>query len=381
MAGQHPDGAFWYDRNTGDYVTSKYYGDTLPTVVQAFNRMRLVDTLRVGGWQRLLPEGEYSLSHSDSFPSENDGVHITFPYLFDSLITPKDIYTQFYATPFADQLSLQLARRMVKEMQLGRDSAPDLLWISCSAADAIGHAFGPNSQEVEDYYLRLDRCLDTFLTVLDTVVGPANYVTVLTADHGAMIMPEDLRSWGIHSERISLDSVIVWTMRAGDSAAAELHLSKNPIVSGEYEIILNYAESREKGLADSAVQSAVARRIVRLQFIEAAFTANQVMRSQVKGDEIFDLVTNIYHPSRRPDIYLVYSENCLVEKDPHGTTHGSPFDYDRHIPLVFCGAGISRLLITAERHSVDIAPTLAALLGVPVPGDVDGRQLLVTGIK
>lgn len=379
MGGRHPDGAFWYDRNTGNYVTSRYYSDTLPTVVQEFNRVRLVDSLRVGGWQRLYPESEYALSHADSFPAENDGVHVTFPYLFDSLTSPKDIYTMFYGTPFADQATLHLAMNIVAQSNLGKDGSPDLLWISCSAADAIGHAFGPNSQEMEDYYLRLDRYLDTFLTVLDSVVGPANYATVLTADHGTMIMPEDMTTHGLHSERIGLDSVIARTMQAGDSAAIELHLSKNPIVRCDYEILLNYEESGTKGIADSTVQNAVARHVLRLQFIEAAFPATQVMNSQITGDELSDLVRNIYHPARRPDIYLVYSENHLVENDPHGTTHGSPFEYDRHVPLIFSGTGIPPFVHSAEVHSVDIAPTVAALLSVPLPNGIDGRRLQLKG--
>jgi len=127
------------------------------------------------------------------------------------------------------------------------------------------------------------------------------------------------------------------------------------------------------------VQSAVARRVVRLQFIDAAFTATQLASSSASDEPLLELVRNTYHPTRHPDIYLVYSENHLVENDPHGTTHGSPFEYDRHIPLIISGAGIIPGLNTSEVHSIDITPTLAILLGVTLPTDIDGRQLQLKG--
>jgi len=207
MGGRHPNGAYWYDRTTGDYVTSTYYEDTLSSTVRAFDDQRLIDSFRTQGWRHLLPDTAYSLSHADSFVAESDGNHITFPHLFDSSVQPKEYYAAFYSTPFADQLTLKLAEKIANEFQLGRDSIPDLLWISCSAADAIGHIYGPDSQEAQDYYLRLDRYLDTFFTALDSAIGPDMYVVVLTADHGAMTMPEDLAAQGIRGGRISLDSV------------------------------------------------------------------------------------------------------------------------------------------------------------------------------
>lgn len=375
MAGQHPDGASWYDKTTGDYVTSTYYMDTLCSVVRAFDERRLIDSFRAQGWRRLLPDTAYSLSHADSFASENDGIHVTFPHLFDSLAKPKDYYTAFYSTPFADQLTLRLAKSIANDFQLGRDSIPDLLWISCSAADAIGHVYGPNSQEAQDYYLRLDRYLDTFFTALDSAVGPEKYMVVLTADHGAMTMPEDLALQGIKGGRISLDSVVMWTKAAGDSAASALHLSKNPIVRCDYEIILDYSEARSKGIDDSLLQDEVARYVRRLPFIAGLFTAHELAKDSIPPRPFLDLFRHNYHSIRRPDIYLVYSENYLVDNDPHGTSHGTPYEYDRHFPLIIAGPGIGHGTDSTTAFSVDIAPTIARLLGITIPDSVDGRPL------
>ncbi len=375
MGGEHPDGAFWYDRSTGDYVTSTYYFDTLPTMVGEFNKCRRVDSLRARGWRKLLSNTAYSLSHADSFAAENDGIHVSFPHLFDSLFKPRDYYAAFYGTPFADQLSLELATEIVRDAQLGRDTIPDLLWISCSAADAIGHVFGPHSHEIQDYYLRLDRYLDTFLTTLDSAVGQAQYVVVLTSDHGVMTMPEDLATQGIAGGRMALDTAVRWIRAAGDSAAAELHLTRNPIARCEYDIYLDNSEAMSKGIGDSLLQAEVAKHVRCLPFIADLFTARELASDSTPTRPLLDLFSHSYHPTRRPDIYLVYSEYMLVDNDPHGTTHGSPFDYDRHIPLIVVGSEFHARIDTNTVRSVDIAPTLARMLGVRIPDGIDGQPL------
>lgn len=376
MGGRHPDGAFWYDRTAGDYVTSTYYADTLATTVAEFDRRRQVDSFRMNGWLKLLPDSAYSLSHADSFTAENDGIQITFPHLFDSLAQPKDYYTAFYGTPFADRLTLKLAEDIAHDAQLGYDSIPDLLWISCSAADAIGHQYGPNSQEAEDYYIRLDQYLDTFFTALDSEIGPEEYLVVLTADHAAMTMPEDLAAQGIKGGRMALDSAVKWTKAAGDSAAAELHLAANPIVRCDYEIYLDYSEARAKGIDDSLLQQTVAGHVRRLPFIAGLFTAHELAKDSIPPRPFLDLFKHNYHAVRRPDIYLMYPENCLVDNDPHGTSHGTPYDYDRHVSLIVAGSGIAHRTDSTTVFSVDIAPTIARLLGVTIPVEVDGRPLL-----
>lgn len=381
MGGEHPDGAFWYDRSTGDYVTSKYYSGTLPTVVMDFDKARWPDSFRPQGWQQLFPNSAYVASHADSFAAENDGIHVAFPHLFDSLAQPKDYYAEFYGTPFADELTLKLAEAITRQEALGRDSFPDLLWISCSAADAIGHAFGPNSQEMEDYYLRLDRYLDTFFTALDSSVGSDNYLVVLTGDHGAMTMPEDLAMRGIKGGRIALDSAVKWTMTAGDSAAANLHLSRNPIARCDYEIYLDYSESRAHGIDDTVLQNVVASYVRRLPDIAVAYTSHELAHDSASSQPYFDLFENAFSPVRRPDIYFAYLENYLVESDPHGTSHGTPYDYDRHVPLVMAGPGVARGTISRTVYTVDIAPTIAALLGVIAPDSVDGRPLGLRSTK
>lgn len=378
MAGRKPDGVFWYNRSTGQYITSDYYMSGYPACVDSFNASGLVDSAYHLGWNKLLPDSAYVLSHRDDFPSENDGRNTSFPHYFDTTSTPHDkkFHEALYGTPFADEMTLALAKVLVRSAELGKDTIPDLLCISCSAADAIGHTYGPNSQEIQDYYLRLDRYLDTFFVFLDSVIGVQNYCVVLASDHGVLPLPEDLTQQGIAATRFSVDTVVKDIIEIGQQLKTSMHFAANPIADCGYDIRLSYDDSRMAGISDPDFQLMVAARIRKLPYIADAFTRDELQSGAGEGRPYYELFHNCFEPVRGPDIYLRFSEYMLVGKSKFGTSHGTPYSYDTDVPIVFVSR-ISAPGRSDERvRTVDIAPTLARLLGVVPPKDIDGHPLV-----
>jgi len=378
LGGQHPDGAWWYDDRNGNFVTSTYYTAQYPEWVEAFNRSEAKDRYYHSGWAKGWPEAAYATAHADSFSAENDGVDIMFPHRFDTSRGKLDTayYRMLTGTPFSDELLFDFARALISEEQLGADTIPDLLWISCSATDVIGHSYGPDSQEMVDNLLRLDRYLGGFLRYLDEAVGADGYVAVMTADHGVMPLPEDLARQGIMAERIPragyrrvIDSVAA-------NAAESLGIGAPLVVACTNGIVLDTGAALARGIAPEDMRQAMAARLRRISFIDEVMTYGDLFgpRAVVRGYR--DMYRRSFRSDRAPDLALRLVEYTLIDDDRYGTNHGSPYDYDTHVPLVFAGRGVAHgIASTTPVRTVDIAPTLAALLGIRPPNDIDGVTL------
>jgi predicted AlkP superfamily pyrophosphatase or phosphodiesterase len=236
--------AYWYYPNDGAFVTSTYYRTAYPAWVDSFNIKRPA-TEYADTWNRLLSLDKYT--GPDSVAAEYDGKRTTFPH--DLAANPNDepnkYYGEFRYTPFFDQLILRFARDLVTNEQMGADSVVDLLMISCSAGDYIGHRYGPSSHEIQDHYLRLDGYLSSFLAFLDSSVGVDQYAVALTGDHGAVSLPEELEKKGIAAGRINGDTLETAIKRIGAEVAAEIKCSTNVIRIAGDGVVLNYAEESE----------------------------------------------------------------------------------------------------------------------------------------
>ena len=377
LGGIKPDGAFWYDRTSGNFETSTYYMQRYPAWVDTFNTRHAVDSFFTVGWHKLFPDSFYTRSHADSFPGEGNGKNIVFPHSFDTTSGHPNAryYDAVYGTPFGDQLALSFARAMVANTEMGKDSIPDLLLISCSSADAIGHAFGPNSQEIEDYYLRLDKCLDTLFTFLDSAVGHAYYTVTLSSDHGVLPLPEDLVAAGIPARRLSVDTVVAAIKAAGATFQTANGLSENPIAECEDNVLLNYTSSRMKGMSDATLQNMVAAALRKIPFIADAYSRDELQSGTAAGRPYADLYINTFNPLHGPDIFLRFPEYTLVTSSPYGTSHGTPYSYDTDVPIVFEVPSKAPAVVQDRVKTVDIAPTLAILLGVMPPDGIDGTPL------
>jgi predicted AlkP superfamily pyrophosphatase or phosphodiesterase len=376
MGGLQPNGAYWYNRSDGSMVTSIYYTPVFPAWVDSFNAERPADDYFVGIWDRLLPRDKYT--GDDSVAAEADGVHTAFPHDFTPSgdTPPIKYYSELLYTPFADQLILRFARNLVLNEQLGADSLVDLLMISCSAGDYIGHRYGPSSHEIQDEYFRLDGYLGSFFAFLDSTVGVNQYVVALTSDHGVLPLPEELQKRGFTAGRLNSDSIAAEVKRVGASIAAQIKCKDNVVLQAGDGIILNYAAAATQGLGETWLRKTMAVNIKPLSFVVDAFTKEELASEDEYNRPFFTLYHNNFNPERSPDIMLRFKEYWIISDEPHGTSHGTPYPYDTHVPLIFYGPGIARGQSKERVATVDIAPTLSDLMGISPPANIDGKTIV-----
>ncbi len=380
MGGLGPDRAYWYGPEVAGYVSSSWYqqGAQLPTWVAAFNASGAAFRRFTTGWTRLRDFSAYLRSGPDRVSAEADGVHTEFPHSFDdgSAAARVSFAKGMMDTPFGDELTLSFARALVTAEGLGADEVPDILFISCSSADLIGHRYGPFSHEVEDYYLRLDAYVGEFLAYLDEHVGKDSYVLALTADHGALPLPEEAVLRGFHSAR----RVLAETYRAQVTAAVAPVLSRLGLPGSALTFIDQDGVWLEAsaGVQPAALHTAVAEALRNLDFVADAFTAAELAGPPDQSRPFFGAYQRSYFATRSPDVQLRFKQWHLVDARAQGTSHGSPYSYDTDVPLLFFGAGVRPGLHERPAGTVDLAPTLAELLGLRAPADLDGRSLAAT---
>lgn len=381
-AGHTPNGAYWYDTRTGRFITSTYYMEKLPPWVERFNKRNLADQYLSQTWKPFYPVTDYVESGPDDSPYE---VKFTgkdkpvFPYDLKELRSKNGNFEMLATTPFGDDIVTELAKAAIDGESLGADEWTDFLAISYSSTDAVGHSFGPNSVEVEDMYIRLDRNLEDLLRYLDEKAGRDNYLVFLTADHAVADVAQSLLDNRIPSGYFDAAAVktrlneflrqyfpsedIVETIDGHQLFLNHRAFLKDPRSAGvdflvATELIVNFLEG-EKGVANAYSESVIR---------QAAYD-----EAGIKG-----MVTRGYHPKRSGDIMIVLEPGWYGAGRIEGTTHGSPYSYDTHVPLIFFGKGISKGSSSAYHAITDIAPTLCLLLDIRLPNGAMGRP--ITGI-
>lgn len=382
MGGKLPDRAYWYSPEMAGYVSSSWYADgaPLPAWVATFNASGAALLHFVEGWTRVRDSSAYLRSGPDRVEAEADGVRTEFPHTFDDgtpaarVAFAKGVLT----TPFGDEMTLKFARALIDAERLGADDVPDLLMISCSSADYIGHAYGPFSHEIEDYYLRLDGYLGELLGYLDEHVGKDSYVVALTADHGALPLPEEARLRGHRSA----ERVVTREYQAQARAAISGALTRLGLPAGTLKHLGEDGVWLDARLAESAkvdpvqLRAEVAMALRKLEFVADAFTADELAEGSDDGSRPFlGRYQRSFYAPRSPDVQLRFKQWHLVDAEAHGTSHGSPYAYDTHVPVLFFGAGVRAGMHEQPVGTVDVAPTLAELLGVRRPEDLDGHSL------
>lgn len=342
---------YWFEPNDGRFVTSTYYRQTDPSWVTAFNnnlqRRYRSDTV----WASRIPRPMLGRSNQDSIATEGDGVNTYFPHRFATVGAPNAFWQWWAATPDLDAATIEMAETMVTSLGLGKDNSPDFLNVSASATDRIGHAYGPNSREQLDNLLRLDKELGAFFDFLDKTVGRNKWTVMLTADHGVLDSPEELQARGEYghrlnvAERRTLDSLRLEADQASDPKAAAVKLrdalKKLPIVADAWT-----HDQLERGQPADSFEL-LQRRSRSVGREEGMFSREQVEVRFVPG--------------------LLFG--------PRGSSHGTAYFYDRHVPMIFMGPGIPAGRDPSHAATVDFAPTFAKILGIPYPGDLDGRAL------
>jgi len=371
-AGLHPDGCYWFDR--GQFVTSTYFRDRLHPWVGRFNEERLADRWFGQSWTQLRPEIDYA---PFSGPAEQPGAGSgagqgrVFPHpLGEKKQLGSEYYSALANSPFGNDLLLDLAERAIVEEQLGQRDNPDLLIISFSSNDLVGHTWGPDSQEVMDVTLRSDLIVRDLLRFLDEQVGKGKYLLALTADHGICPLPEVAQKMGHPAGRI---------VPLGLGSAAEAHLSETlgksqnerirwiESATTEGGIYLNQRAIAARGLKLDDVAGELATWFATQPGMLAAYTRAQLLGQIPESDAIGKRVQKSFHPERSGDVLLVTQPYYFITSLKTGTTHGSPHPFDTYVPLVLVGPGIKPGRYDEAVTPQATAAILAHSLGLPAP--------------
>jgi predicted AlkP superfamily pyrophosphatase or phosphodiesterase len=370
MAG-HAGKAFWYSTNTGDFVTSTYYYDAYPGWVRNWNARRRAEGYAGTSWSLLNDVSTYLLAVQDDRPYEADlrGYGRVFPHPFGPA-DDKLFFTRIMVSPIGDQLNLDFSKALITHEQLGRDEIPDYLSISFSAVDAVNHFFGPSSLENEDVVVQLDRTLADLLAFIDKTVGLQYTLVVLSADHGMAEMPEYMTELGFKAGRLDPDQIIAIANTVGQKFGVDeiVRFFYRPYLYLDDEKIVAAKLDRPKVAQD------IAEALTDFDGIALAVASSKLASQD--ANPIVAQVRRNHHVSRSGDIYIIQEPYWfLFDKGPVTAMHGSPWRYDTHVPIIFMGPGIQPQTVHRRVHPVDVAPTIAALLGMTPPGSAQGSPL------
>jgi len=364
--------AFWMSTDSGDFVTSSYYYESYPEWVVRWNAKRKAQALAGKHWVLLNDADTYLLAHQDNRTYETDlrGYGRIFPHRFGG-VDDKLLYTQIISSPYGDRLTADFAKQILISEQLGTDSVADFLSISFSGTDAVNHFFGPSSLENEDMILRLDRTIADLLKFIDSRVGLAHTLVVLSADHGMAELPEYKAELGFNAGRLTPDVILDAALQFGKQA-----YGLEGLVKFYYRpfIYLNDAALAAADLDKHKVASAMAAALTLETGIYLAIAPADV--ESAPDSLILQKIRNNIHPVRSGDIYIVQEPYWFnFDKGPVTGMHGSPWNYDTHVPVIFAGSRIASQVIYRQIQPADVAPTLAALLGMSPPASAQGTVL------
>ena len=377
-AGHNPNGAFWFDDQTGCFISSSYYMDRLPKWVEAFNDKRLPEQYLSQKWNTLYPKNTYTESTTDENEYENgirEGVKATLPLNLPELYK-KYGYGIIRNTPFGNSLTLDMAKAAIDGEQLGADDETDLLAVSCSSTDYIGHQVGTHAIETEDTYLRLDKAIADFLAYLDSKVGKGNYLVFLSADHGAMnnaAFLQDRRipagSWDASATAKKLNHVLAKEYpEAGDIVKTVMN----------YQVFFNRDVIKSKQLDFDNIKQTVVNVLKEDPSVQYACDMAKASTESIP-EEVKSRIINGYNRERSGDVVIILKPNFYAH-GMKGTDHGAWNSYDTHIPLVFMGWGIKHGATTKQTFMTDIAPTIAAMLHVQAPNGCVGKSIFGNNI-
>ncbi|TXE07318.1 alkaline phosphatase family protein [Gelidibacter salicanalis] len=372
-AGHTANAAYWFHgANEGRWITSTYYMTEMPQWVQKFNVSNQAQSY-IKEWNTLYDIATYTESGPDANVFEGgfngkDGA--TFPYDLKAIKDKNGGFDIIKATPYGNSITTDFALAAIDGEALGTDEFTDVLAISYSSPDYVGHNFGVNSKEVQDTYLRLDKDLERLFNGLDAKVGKGNYTVFLTADHAAIEVPAYLQSVnipaGYFNGRTFKDQLNAFMKTKYDAEDLIENVSNN-------QIFLNRTKLSEMDLDLDAVQKAIVNEIIAYEHIDKAYAGMSMSQTSFTTG-IEQLIQNGYNQKRSGDVIYIL-DPAVISYSLTGSTHGSSFNYDTHVPLLFFGNGISQGSTYKRTNITDIAPTMSAILGISFPNASSGQPL------
>jgi predicted AlkP superfamily pyrophosphatase or phosphodiesterase len=372
-AGKKPAGAFWFELKSGHFATSTYYMQKLPEWVNQFNVRKRVAEFAGATWDRLLDPEFYSYSDLGAGEGTLSGeTNSTFPHTV--ILSKETGYEHLMPTPYGNELLAEFARAAIEGEELGLGPQPDLLCVSFSSIDSCGHRFGPYSQEVQDITLRLDRQLNEFFNYLDQKVGLDHVAMVLTSDHGVAPTPEFAIEQGMDGQRLNESEWMVELMGKLDERFGSGKYFLSPKAYGG-NLHFDPETLEEKKLSSSEVAAFIRDWALSTGKFQACYSREQLLEGHAPG-LVGQLVLNGYHAQRSGDVVLIPKPFVIPSSSKTGTTHGSPYSYDTHVPVLFYGLAFKKGRYADEFYISDIVPTLCASLRMDVPPGCTGKPFV-----
>ncbi len=371
-AGHLGDAAYWYEGETGKFVSSSWYVSELPEWIQNFNKEGLAKEFANSTWETLLPIDQYTESNADDTPYEGTFENEEAPVFPHDLAANRgDGYGIVNSSPFGNTLIAELAKSAIEGEDLGSGEATDFLGVSFSSTDYVGHMYGPHSIELQDTYLRLDRNIADLLDYLGQEVGRGNYLVVLTSDHGVVDVPQEL-----------IDKNLPGGYFDSDKALDELSEFLNTEFGDEdwiedytnQQVYLDRELVEQNGLSLTVVQEKAADFLLQFEGVKSTNTAhNYQYEDYDSGQEAMYQRGFMY--DRSGDVYIQLKSGWLDSDYPTGTSHGSPYNYDTHVPLIFYGWNVPEGETSRKTAIPQIAPTISNMLNIPLPSGSEANIL------
>jgi len=377
--GKDANAAYWFDSRTGTFVTSTYYMDKAPDWVAKFNATKPADGWIRTYWNRLRSDVDYTTrSGPDDVIGETPGISKKMERVFPHPISinkprpDREYYDEVTCSPFGNDLLLAFTKAAFDGHEIGRGLTTDLFSISFSSNDILGHSFGPDSQEVMDMTLRTDRIVAELLSFLDSRMGKGNYLMAFTSDHGICPLPEVSNSKGVEAQRLDPRDL---------RKACEVHLNtkygvrideKSTWIEGDAYpwVYLNHRKIDGRGLGVAEVTDAVIDWIRQQSWAARTYTRAELESPKPDDDDITRRIRKAFHSGRSGDLGFLFKPYYISQEYSTGTTHGSPYSYDTHVPLIFFGQGIS-----AQQSTEPVTPQCVAAVFTQAAGVRSTAQL------
>ncbi|MEH0664906.1 alkaline phosphatase family protein [Vibrio scophthalmi] len=374
----HTGKAFWFSKSQSEFVTSDYYYDQYPNWVSRWNEKQIPDQYSGQRWELSLERDQYTL---DEISQENKldlaGFARTFPHPYGPS-SFKYFSTMLTVSPAGDEITGDFAQTLLRQERLGQSNFTDYLAVSFSSNDYVVHLYGPDSLETEDNLIRLDRTLAKLFKTVDDHIGLENTLIVLSADHGVPEVSPNASQLGFRqASYFDVNNIINDNVLA--RLKSEFGLGKDAVrLYAQPYIYLDHDVIAKKKVALADVQTAIAEEVRKVEGVAYAVTSSDVAANRLPNTRVFDMVKNNYHPDRSGDVYLVFAPRTYIN-DMDGltiaSTHGSPWRYDTHVPVIFAGHQVPAQVVNRDVTPYDIAPTLSNYLGITLPSGATGHVL------
>lgn len=366
-AGHVANAAYWFDEETGNWISSSFYMKDLPDWAKAFNAQKIPDKILAQKWETLLPIDQYTESEGDDQPYESELPEEKKPVFPHSIKN----YMTIPNSPFGNTMTKDFALEILKNENLGKGSATDFLCVSFSSTDYIGHSFGTQAIEIEDCYLRLDRDIENLLQNLDNQVGKGNYLVFLSADHGVADIPAFLKKHNIAAGTAdgSKDSKFL-----NSQLEAVFGEGKWIKAMNNYQIYIDRELMKQKKVSYQQIHEVLKENLLSLGSPVQDVINLKDISGAVIPDYYRSYINNVYNPKLSGDFFVLLEPAWFYGRKK-GTTHGTMYAYDTHVPLLFYGWKVPQGETVERTHIADIAPTLAALLNILEPNGTVGKPI------